>query len=277
MLDRIQETGCEPCEPVIILHVSKDEQWYFIQMYNYRGWIKADAIAIAPDKTTVFEYVNHKDFLMVTGKKIEVDMGGYSREFALGTKLFWDKIDKASEKEGYKVKLPDRDSNGALNFTCGKVDKSQDVSLGYLPYTRYNIVTEAFKFLGTEYDWGDKHSGRDCSSFILHIYKTFGFNLPRNTAEQEKASDNVIKFTVSDSLQKRAERLKQLKAGDVVYMHGHTMMYIGQYNVNVYVIHIFFGSEMGDKAVKQVVVTPLASKEIHLLEKLTSAVKFQVE
>jgi hypothetical protein len=241
------------------------------------GWIKADSIALASDKSTIFDYVNNKDFLMVTGKKIEVDMENFNREFALGTKLFLVKAEHEAVNEDYTVKIPERSSTGELNFTYGKVSKSQDVSLGYLPYTRYNIVTEAFKFLGTEYDWGDKHSGRDCSSFILYIYKTFGFNLPRNTKEQEESSNDVIKFNTSDTLQKRIEILKQLKAGDVVYTQGHTMMYLGEYNGNNYIIHSFYGSEMGDKAVKQVVVTPLNSKNITLLGKLTSAVKFQEE
>jgi hypothetical protein len=276
-LDRIQETGCEPCEPVIILHESKDKQWYFIQMYNYIGWVKADTIAIAPDKDTVFNYVNNKDFLMVTGKKIEVKLDNANREFALGTKLFLDKTDKDKAKDEYKVKIPERNSKGELSFSYGKVAKSQDLHLGYLPYTRYNIITEAFKFLGTEYDWGDKNSGRDCSSFILHIYETFGFKLPRNTSEQEKCSNNVIKFTSSDNLQKRTEILKGLKAGDVVYMPGHTMMYLGEHNGNNYIIHSYLGSDLEDKAIKQVVVTPLNSKTISLLGKLTTAVKYQFE
>jgi hypothetical protein len=276
-LDRIQETGCEPCEPVIILHVSKDKQWCFIQMYNYIGWVKADTIAISPDKSTVFDYVNNKDFLMVTGKKIEVKFDGSNREFALGTKLFLDKTDKDKAKDDYKVKIPERNSKGELIFTYGKVSKSQDLRLGYLPYTRYNIITEAFKFLGTEYDWGDKNSGRDCSSFILHIYETFGFKLPRNTSEQEKCSNNVIKFDSSDNLQKRTEILKGLKAGDVVYMPGHTMMYLGGYNGNNYIIHSYLGSNLEDKVIKQVVVTPLNSKTISLLGKLTSAVKYNFQ
>lgn len=281
-LDRIQETGCEPCEPVIILHVSKDKQWYFIQMYNYRGWIKTDAIAASTDKNRVFDYVNNKDFLMVTGKNIEVNLdssdSNSDREFALGTKLFLVKTDKDSAADDYKIKIPEKNSNGELSFTYGKVSHSKDVCLGYLPYTRYNVVTEAFKFLGTEYDWGDKNSGRDCSSFIMYIYKTFGFNLPRNTDEQEVCSDNVLKFTVSDDLQKRIKTLDGLKPGDVLYMPSHAMMYLGEYNGDHYVIHDFLGHNGDGSAINQVAVTSVnfqISQGTSLLEQVTSAVKFQ--
>lgn len=283
-LDRIQETGCEPCEPVIVLHTSKDKRWYFVQIYNYRGWIKADGIAIGNDKKTVFDYANNNDFLMVTGKKIEVNIadsaGSSNKEFTLGTKLFLVRTEKDNATDDYNVKIPDRNSNGELTFIYGKVSHSQDVCIGYLPYTRYNVVKEAFKLLGTEYDWGDRNTGRDCSSFIMYVYKTFGFNLPRNTDEQEACSSNVIKFYDSDDLSKRNNVLNGLKLGDALYMPGHTMMYLGEYNGRYYIIHDFLGNNGDGSAINQVAVTTVnfqTSQGVSLLQQLTSAVKFQLK
>jgi hypothetical protein len=284
-LDRFQETGCEPCEPVLILHESKDKKWFFVQIYNYRGWLKSDSIGVA-DKETVFKYTNPKDFLMVTGRSIPIQRVENSselpKEFKMGTKLYLS-VPDSDNPSSYRVKLPVRKADGSLDFTYSDISRDADICVGYLPYTRYNLIAQAFKLQGTPYDWGDKYSGRDCSSFIMYIYKTFGINLPRNTDEQE-ASGNTIKFNPQDNIKNRLQAIDKLKPGAALYMPGHVMMYLGKSNGQYYVIHAFLGYSVKEGSANkyystnQVSVTTLQlsdSNGVSFLERLTSAVQFE--
>ena len=45
-IDRLQESAVFPGWAVAILHSSADGQWYFVNAYNYRAWVKADAIRV---------------------------------------------------------------------------------------------------------------------------------------------------------------------------------------------------------------------------------------
>ncbi|MDD3337397.1 MAG: SH3 domain-containing protein [Lachnospiraceae bacterium] len=47
--DLFQETALLFNEPVVILHTSTDKIWSYIAMYNYRGWVKTEDVAICKD------------------------------------------------------------------------------------------------------------------------------------------------------------------------------------------------------------------------------------
>lgn len=292
--DRFQETGCQAIEPVIILHTSLDQNWYFVQMYNYRGWVKSSDIALSNDKNTIFDYLNTNNFIVVTGNHIRTQYNPFEisvseLEFDMGTKISLEKNSVVSVGNqnvfgNYLVKLPTRDQNGNLVFKDALISKTQDLNFGYLPYTRANIIKQAFKLLGDRYGWGDSFNGRDCSSFIMYIYKTFGFRLPRNTGEQEDGAGISYKFTEGTNAKDRIKLFENIKPGAAIYMPGHAMMYIGMYNVIPYMIHDFsgYGEKNGNKyefvPVNEVAVTstllPLSSG-VPFIERFTSLLQFE--
>lgn len=267
-IDRFQETGVQACEAVLILHRSKDRKWYFVQTNNYRGWVDVEDIAVAADKTLLIDYLYSPEFVVVTGNWVG--------EFDMGTR-----IPAAGD---YIVMLPARGRDGILEFRQAVITGSEDVSRGYLPYTRENIIRQAFKLLGDRYDWGNKYRGRDCSSFIQVIYKTFGFNLPRNASEQARCPGRVIGFDGADTVGKRYALLDRAKPGAAIYMPGHVMMYLGKADGGHYMIHDFTGYGRKDGAgwtfvpVYQVAVTstllPLACGP-YFIEKFTSVLHFE--
>ncbi len=294
-IDRFQETGVQACEAVLILHRSKDRRWYFGQTCNYRGWVRADDIALAKDKSELFAYLNSTRFLVITGNwvKTEVEPDGEEipREFDMGTHL---PLSATSLPAGpgsplpqgnYTVKLPVRGRDNRLEFKEAVISGTGDVSPGHLPYTRENIIRQAFKLQGDRYRWGDKLKGRDCSSFLQVVFKTFGFNLPRNADQQEKGPGRVIRFKEGDPTRQRNALLAQVKPGAAVFMPGHVMLYLGRVNDTHYLIHNFagYGKKAGSSytfmPVYQVVVTttrlPLPSG-IPLVQKFTSAIQFEL-
>lgn len=288
-LDRFQETACEPCEVVLILHESKDKKWYFIQMYNYRGWVKAEGIALANDKRILFDYANSEDFIVVTGNHVDIENhldSSINKTFNMGAKLILTSQRETNKTgiEYYVVKLPIKTKGGYLEFTDALIAKSKDAVKGYLPYTRENIIKQAFKMQGEEYDWGNKYVGRDCSSFIADIYKTFGLILPRNADDQENGYGKQYKFAQGDSIEKRNKILDNVKPGAAIFLSGHVTMYLGKVDGVHYMIHDFlaYGRKDGDKyvsvPVSAVAVTstllPVTSGAAYI-QKFNNAVQFE--
>jgi len=293
--DRFQETGCQAFEPLVILHKSKDRKWFFIQMYNYRGWIKAEDIAISKDKKELFDYVNSYKFLVVTGNYTKTrsnpfDISISKLEFTMGTKIPLETnkvprhIGNQSVEGNYVIKIPVRDSNGNLQFKYSLISKKEDINLGYLPYTRENILKQAFKLIGDRYGWGDSLGGRDCSSYIMYIFKTFGIRLPRNADEQEISKGKSYRFIEGMSIKERIKVFDNVKPGALVYMPRHAMIYIGKEKGVPYMIHDFhgYGEKKEDKyefvPVNEVMVTSsllLTASGVPFIEKFTSVLEIE--
>jgi len=250
-IDRFQESSAEPCTPVVILFTSSDRKWFFLQMYNYRAWVKVEDVAISEDKKQVIDYYESNNFLVVTGNHIKSQFNPQDKtmsqiEFAMGTKIpLEDKVlgsvANQSTSGNYVVKLPYRNSQGQLEIKNALISHKEDVNAGFLPYTRENILRQAFKLLGDRYDWGNKYNGRDCSGFVISVYSTFGIMLPRNTNEQEKSAGISYKFTSQESIQNRNSELDKVKPGAVIFMNGHEMLYLGQVSGVHYILHDFTG------------------------------------
>ena len=81
--DMFQETAIDPAEPVAVLHSSADGCWYFVQSYDYCGWLPATTVAIATDRQVWADYISQDDYLIVTGSHLLID----GRNFAMGARL----------------------------------------------------------------------------------------------------------------------------------------------------------------------------------------------
>ncbi|TWH51581.1 SH3 domain-containing protein [Sporomusa sp. KB1] len=277
--DLWQETAIDPAEPVVILHESLNKDWYYVQTYNYRGWLPAKALAIAVNRQEWLKYLDTAEFLTVTARKITIG----DTVFAMGAKLpLADSKDSLlREKQGktgnYAVKLPVRGPQGELVFELAAVPVDNQVVRGYLPYTRANIISQVFKLQGQRYGWGGMHDSWDCSSLVLDVYRSFGLKLPRNADEQELTAGRTIAFSGSD----RVAQINKLEPGDAIYMPGHVMMYLGQeQDGRQYAIHSLGGysTEAGRISVMRVIVSDLSIKTRSgktFLNALTNGKQFQ--
>ena len=235
--DLFQETALDPAEPVAILHQSADARWYFVQAYNYRGWVAAEQVALAASRQEWLSFLPSRDFLVVTGSRLDVA----GRHFAMGAKLVLVDAtgDAAIQKAmppaaGYTVKIPGRGPQGELLALRATVTGQADVSRGPLPYTRANILRQAFKMLAEPYGWGGLFGVRDCSALTLDVYRSFGLLLPRNADEQEQAAGGEYRLNGSG---RRIDLMRQLQPGATLHMPGHVMLFLGSVNGRYYAIH----------------------------------------
>lgn len=251
--DLFQLTVLPVGSPVAILHQSKNEKWYYIQSMIYKGWVKRDNIALAKNKKEVFDYTNSDKFLMVTESRIETEPNPFIKEisnilFQMGDKIPLIEFDEIPESipidnlhaqspHGcYVVKIPIKDEEGYLEFRLALIARSNDICEGYLSYTRRNIIQQAFKLLGERYGWNGMFKRRDCSQFIMNVYKTMNIIIPSYTRMQEEgAAGKSINF--SGSIQKKESVLNKLQPGDVIHLKGHVVMYLGKVGENHYIIH----------------------------------------
>ena len=250
-IDLNYETGLKVCERALVLHTSADKKYYFVKTEFYDGWVAVEDIALT-DRSTWVEYDSLDDFLVVTGDYINLNYNLCNAttseiKLVMGTKLPLitqkpNAVDKVSTEASYVVNLPTRDCNGRLEFVKARVPFNKDVSVGYLTYNQKNVLQQVFKLVGNIYGWSDLWGSRDCSSSVRDVYKSFGFNLPRNTGKQTKICTSVDVSKMD--LKEKKDFIKSQPVGSMVYMPGHVMMYIGSEDKEPYVIHATYKAKI---------------------------------
>ena len=248
-IDRFQETAEFPGTPVAIVHSSADGQWLFVVSPRYAAWTEKDNVAEG-SATQVFGYVDKTPYRVITGavartvftrevpavSQLQLDMG---TRVPLATDLPPDQpVNGQTPYAAYVLDLPVRKADGSLAFSPALLQKNTDTAADYLPLTRANLIRQAFKFLGERYGWGHAYDGRDCSGFVSDVYRSMGVQMPRNTSRQaiSPALDHRA-FTDRDDHAARLKAALALKVGDLVYIPGHVMMVIGQWQGQPWVIH----------------------------------------
>jgi len=281
--DLFQLTTLPAGSPVVILHQSKNGKWYYIQTMIYKGWVKRENIALAKNKKEIFDYANSDKFLMVAESKIETEPNPFIKQisnivFQMGDKLPLIEFDEIPESipmnnlhaqspQGcYVVKIPVKDEEGYLEFRLALIARYNDVCEGYLPYTRGNIIQQAFKLLGERYGWNGMFKRRDCSQFIMNVFKTMNIIIPSFTRMQEEGTaGKSIEF--SGSIQRRESVLNKLQPGDPIHLKGHVVMYLGKVGENYYMIHSGsgYGIKSKDGRIKPITIHGIFISEVHQL------------
>lgn len=275
--DLLQLTAVDPAEPLIVLHQDISGHFYYVQMRYYRGWISSENIAFT-NRSKWLEYVQPKKFLMVLKKRYIVTNQEKKQTYQMGSRILLDQI----AEQGYQIRIPLRDAQGNLQEVRQSISSTPDLHCGYLPYTRANLLRQAFQFLGEPYGWGGLKNSVDCSSFLADVYRTVGIELPRDADQQELTAGSRISFSGLDQHARQVE-LSKLLPGDALFFDGHVMLYLGITNQTPYVLHSL-GSHTVHKDgtrskvyVMQVVVSDLSLTRYNghsFLNSLTSAQSF---
>ncbi|RUO63066.1 glycoside hydrolase [Pseudidiomarina insulisalsae] len=257
-IDRFQETGVFPGTPLAILHTSADGQWYLAQSYHYLAWIQAKHVAIGP-REEVLGFVEKEPFAIVTEAKVhtnytpsmtavsEVQLDMSTRLPLLSAAETGHNVHGQNPFASYTVQMPIRDALGDLAFTPALIPRHNDVSVGYLPFTEANLIGQAFKFLGERYGWGHDYNARDCTGFVLEVYRSMGIDMPRNSSQQGYgAYGTTVVYDENASNEEKLARLAKAQVGDLIYLPGHVVMYLGQIDGYHYVIHDVHGLSYTD-------------------------------
>ena len=261
--------------PVAIIHTSKDGKWAFIRSAYFDGWIKEETLA-RTTRQGAGAYPGAR-FLIVIAPSVRSTSGV---ELMMGTAVQLVR----SSPDGYAVKIPARGNHGEL-VLLDDVVGAHGISDGFLPYTRRNVLVQAFKLLDAPYNWGGSDSGFDCSTFVHDVFAVFGIRLPRNSTWQAKVGRRVAHFEERDRVADRLGTVHRWRPGvTLLRLPGHIMMYLGEEAGKPYAIHAVSGVKDRDgnvMKIDKVAVTDLdlgrGAKTGSLLERMTDVREVALE
>ncbi len=247
--DRFQHSSISPGSPIGIYHFSKDRQWAYAQTPFIRGWVRVRDLAIARERSEVVGYEEAKDRLLVTGNLVHISGDPFLRQ-TLFLAQMGDSFPLLSLPNGnqttnasYVIQIPSREETGHLTFKKGYLHSKEDVHRGLLPFTQENVARQAFKMLNHPYGWGDRLGGRDCSRFIMDLFKTFGILMPRNSKEQATVGIDLGMVEGKTEKEKRKVLDQAIPLATTLRLPGHIMLYLGRDKGRHYVIHSIWGIE----------------------------------
>ena len=247
-IDRFQESALFPGTPVVVAHASADGKWLFVVSPRYAAWIEADAVAEG-SREQVFGYVDKAPYRIITDDKVETvftpeqpQLSELQLDMGVRVPLADVPPDQAVNGQhpytSWILELPLRGDDGRLAFAPALLQKKEGSAPGYLPLTRANLIRQAFKFLGERYGWGHSYNGRDCSGFVSEIYRSMGVRIPRNTSAQSVSpAFERVRFDEGSTRAERMAAVDAMDVGDLIYIPGHVMMYVGRIGDQPYVIH----------------------------------------
>jgi len=237
-LDFFQTTGIYIINPVAILHESADKDFYYVQTPIARGWIASDRIALA-DKKKIRKLVEDKKFLLCTGDRVPVYADPSFTRFVQYYYMSATLPLKKKTGKAYVVKLPYRKIDGSLGTTNGYVKPDADVHVGYLPFTKRNVITQLFKLLHTPYGWADQFNKRDCSGTQRVVIRCFGIITGRWPNFILLASDHRTYIDPDLSTEEKIKVVSNIEGGITwTGSGGHLVFYLGKArNGKLYFMH----------------------------------------
>lgn len=252
--DRFQHSSISPGSPIGIYHFSRDREWAYAQTRFIRGWIRTHGLAIAKERKDVTDYEEARDRLVITGNVITVFGDPSLRQPAFRAQMgdsFPILLVPGRNKNPnacYVIRIPRREDNGDLSFRKGYIRADEDVHQGFLPYTQENVARQAFKMLNHPYGWGDRLGGRDCSRFVMDLFRTFGIRMPRNSKEQAMVGTDPGSAEGRPTKEKQKLLDQAVPLATTLRLPGHIMLYLGKHKGKHYVIHSIWGIQKSGKA-----------------------------
>ncbi len=251
--DLFQQSSISPGSPVGIYFFSQDKKWAYVQTQFIRGWVHPHDLAIAREKSEIASYAEAKDRLVVTGNRVTVfrtpsfQQPAFTAQMGDSFPLLTVPGGGKGSRSFYVIQIGAKENDGPLAFRKGYIGASEDVHRGFLSYTQENLGRQAFKMLHHPYGWGDRGGGRDCSRFIMDLFRTFDILMPRNSKEQAEVGMDPggVEGASIQEKEKLLDRLIPLAT--TLRLPGHIMLYLGKDRGRHYVIHSLSGIQKSGK------------------------------
>lgn len=216
--------------PVTVLHISRSGEYLFVLSEAGYGWVRSEDIAFG-NKKDIDTFADAAYFAICTGSKVQF----YTDEtctiasgwFGMGTRL-----PLVSKNNPRMIKVPVRKMNGQFSTETAWLVDNNEFHVGYLPYTRRNIVETAFKLLGDPYDWSGAWFGRQHENTYNDIFACFGFELP-NHGTLFTFYNNTSTTVLQPEMGKEQYFKKILENEPFVTIQscgGHCQLFLGEHN-----------------------------------------------
>lgn len=262
--DRWQNSLIFAGTPVLITHISTDKAWVHIQSGFVYGWIESQHFAtltkeqvkeiqsytryVSPIVDSIPLFDSHKHFIT------QVRIGQIFPVY--GTQL------KQITGIATYVRLNNGKAKREQSFIS--LDKVESFPR---KLDSQNIASTINAMIGQKYGWGGYLQNRDCSAFIRDIFAQYGLHLPRNSKAQVYYSKNQIDLSKLSRKDKEAFIIANATPyQSILWLQGHIMLYIGEYQGKAIVAHSAWSVTTGKKYENMlggVVITSLYAGDEH--------------
>jgi len=219
--------------PVQILHISKSGGFLFVLSDRGYGWVDSKSVGLS-SAANIKSFSEAKDFIVVTGDRVPF-FASPEATYVSGWLRMGDRLPLANENNERQLLVPVRKTNGRFTTEVAWLAPDADAHVGYLPYTRRNVVTESFKLLDNIYDWTGGWFGRNHATSLRDIFSTFGFGLPSNgvfLAHFNEKTRHVPKDHDKDEKYKTIFKNEPFLTF-LTSASGHSQLYLGEYEGQV--------------------------------------------
>lgn len=242
--------------PILVKHYSNDRSWAFIESGFVSGWMEVKNIAKITN-TQIKNYMKSK-FVTPTSDYISLAHKDNFIEYARVGMIY----------PIYQNKLVIFSKNKDGFATQNLIEFNKEEFLDFpINFSDTNYISIANKLMGEKYGWGGMFGNRDCSMFLRDTLGVFGFYLPRNSQAQIKIKTKDSRYYNLDNLDSNSKKnfIKNngIPFATLLGMKGHIMLYIGERDGNIFVLHDVWGLKTLQKE------TIFSSKETrHIIGKI---------
>nr|WP_104761772.1 SH3 domain-containing C40 family peptidase [Helicobacter cetorum] len=243
--DRYQNSLIFQGTPVLITHFNTTKTYAHIQSSFVYGWVKTSDLAYMYNKD--IELLTHlKDYVMPKSDKIPLytAYGNFYTNARVGElfALIPPKKDP-SKKMLYRTKEPlkaygfSKDPKGYATLQSITLNE-KDFFLFPKALNSANMAEMIDTMMGQKYGWGGLLENRDCSAFTRDSFANFGILLPRNSYAQSHYANNYIDLSKMNAIEKERYIIAHATPfATLLYLKGHIMLYLGEYNHQAVVAH----------------------------------------
>ena len=244
-LDRFAVSVLKIGEPVLLVCEDVEKIWCYIITAQVQGWVLRNTLALEPDNFRWRQYCSSLDTVTVADGCYSLCYTGREgickkQMLFMGTQLpLYDVT-----RDAFVLGLPTKDRNGNFAVEQLRVPRDGGIIPGFLPFSAQNIISQAKKLLGEPYGWGGSNFHRDCTSLVMDVYATFGLQVPRNSCRQ------IQMFGVERCPENRAQKetfIRELMPGSILYFPGHAMLYLGEENGSLKILHSVYAIGLPEK------------------------------
>ena len=255
--DMLQVSSLWVGMPVMVEHISRDNNWALVETALAPGWVRVDHLAYV-DESFMAQYAA-KPFAVIIAENVPLVSGpGPQVKAGVGAVLPVEDTDGMRLKIAVPVSMDGRVQTQSVWLT------QDQAVLMPMPATPANISRAANQMMGQPYGWGGLDGKRDCSATTRDVLAPFGIWLPRNSAAQAKAGTYIDLTGMSNEDKERAILKSGVPYLTLIWLPGHIVLYVGQYKGHPAVFHNVWGlrtleadGSEGRKVIGKVVVTTL--------------------
>jgi len=229
--DYLQHSTVHLGTPLYVSHATRDGTWLLVETPYTFGWIPAADAAFA-DEAFMRDFQTGR-YAAILRDNVSFP-GGAVADIGCVLPL------AGQSGPGTTVLVPAAGPGGMAVLRQASLSAA-DAAPMPLAATPRQIAQVADQMMGQTYGWGGIDDTRDCSSLVRDLFAPFGVFLPRNSSAQAKSGPTMSLEGLTPAQKEAALLSRGVPFATLVWMRGHIMLYVGEFQGRPVVYHNIWG------------------------------------